>query len=89
MKSIVYNAKVVNNVAVGIDSTITGGVEIPDNKFVPPGNVITTQAQVDSLPSRIGAPFEKYNEGVIHVNGHLLGDIVKKNLKNNKKEKHR
>lgn len=68
MKSIIYNAKVGKNVAIGISSTITSGVIIPDNKFVPPGSVITTQSQADSLPSRIGTPFEKYNEGVIHVN---------------------
>jgi carbonic anhydrase len=68
MKSIVYNAKVGNNVAVGISSVITNGVEIPDNKFVPPGSVITSQEQANNLPDRIGTPFEEYNEGVVDVN---------------------
>ena len=68
MKSIVYNAKVGNNVAVGISSVITNGVEIPDNKFVPPGSVITSQEQANNLPDRIGTPFEEYNKGVVDVN---------------------
>ena len=80
MKSIIYNAKVGNNVAVGIASTITGVVTIPDNKFVPPGSIITTQVQADGLPSRIGTPFEKYNEGVIHVNEALASGYDKEGL---------
>ena len=68
MKSIVYNAKVGNNVAVGISSVITNGVEIPDNKFVPPGSVVTSQEQANNLPDRIGTPFEEYNKGVVDVN---------------------
>ena len=71
MKTIVYNAKVGNNVAVGISSVITNGVEIPDNKFVPPGSIITTQQQADNLPDRIGTPFEEYNKGVVDVNSKL------------------
>ena len=71
MESLVFNAKVGNNVAIGVSSTITGGVEIPDNKFVPPGSIITTQEQVDNLPSRIGSPYEKINEEVVHVNEKL------------------
>ena len=43
MESLVFNAKVGNNVAIGVSSTITGGVEVSDNKFVPPGSIITTQ----------------------------------------------
>jgi carbonic anhydrase/acetyltransferase-like protein (isoleucine patch superfamily) len=68
MKTIVYNAKVGNNVAVGISSVITNGVEIPDNKFVPPGSVITSPEQANNLPDRIGTPFEEYNKGVVDVN---------------------
>src|SRR5215212_5886841 len=71
MKTIVYNAKVGNNVAVGISSVITNGVEIPDNKFVPPGSVVTSQEQADNLPDRIGTPFEEYNKGVVDVNSKL------------------
>jgi carbonic anhydrase len=71
MESLVFNAKIGNNVAIGVSSTITGGVEIPDNKFVPPGSIITTQEQVDKLPDRIGSPYETINEEVVHVNEKL------------------
>ncbi|MBI1829490.1 MAG: carbonic anhydrase [Thaumarchaeota archaeon] len=71
MKSLIFNAKVGSNVAVGVSSTITGGVVIPDNKFVSPGSVIVTQQQADALPSRIGSPYENINKDVIHVNENL------------------
>ncbi len=70
MESLVFNAKIGNNVTIGVSSTITGGVEIPDNKFVPPGNIITTQQDVDKLSNRIGSPYETINE-VVHVNEKL------------------
>jgi carbon dioxide concentrating mechanism protein CcmM len=71
MKSLIFNAKIGNRVAVGVSSTITDGVTIPDNKFVPPGTIITTQAQADALPSRIGSPYEAINNAVLHVNQEL------------------
>lgn len=71
MKSLIFDAKVGNSVAIGVSSTITGGVVIADNKFVAPGSVITTQQQADALPSRIGSPYEKINYAVIHVNENL------------------
>lgn len=71
METLVFNTKVGNNVAIGVASTITGGVEIPDNRYVPPGSVITTQAQADSLPQRVGSPYENTNEAVVHVNESL------------------
>src|SRR5579885_2647733 len=64
-------ARVGSNVAIGVSSTITGGVVIADNKFVAPGSVITTQQQADALPSRIGSPYENINYAVIHVNENL------------------
>ena len=71
MKSLIFNAKVGNRVAIGVSSTITNGVRIPDNKFVPPGSIVTTQAQADALPSRVGSPYERINGGVLHVNQEL------------------
>jgi carbon dioxide concentrating mechanism protein CcmM len=71
MESLVFNAKIGNNVAIGVSSTITGGVEIPDNKFVPVGSTITTQEQVDKLPNRIGSDYENINKEVVHVNEKL------------------
>jgi carbonic anhydrase len=69
MKSLIFNAKVGNRVAIGVSSTITDGVRIPDNKFVPPGSIITTQAQ--ALPARVGSPYDTINSGVLHVNQEL------------------
>lgn len=71
MKSLIFNAKIGKRVAIGVSSTITDGVTIPDNKFVPPGTIITTQAQADALPSRIGSPYEAINNAVLHVNQEL------------------
>lgn len=71
MDSIIFNAKVGNNVAIGISSTISNGVSIPDNKFVPPGSVIRAQEEADALHLRIGSPYENTNEAVLHVNEEL------------------
>jgi carbonic anhydrase len=71
MKSLIFNAKVGKRVAIGVSSTVTNGVTIPDNKFVPPGSIITTQAQADALPARVGSPYEKINAAVLHVNQEL------------------
>jgi carbonic anhydrase/acetyltransferase-like protein (isoleucine patch superfamily) len=85
MKSLIFNAKVGNNVAVGVSSTITGGVVIPDNKFVPPGSVIVTQQQADALPSRIGSPYENINKDVIHVNENLAEGYSQQDIEKIKK----
>jgi hypothetical protein len=58
--------------AMGVSSTITNGVTIPDDKFVPPENIITSQAEADALPSRIGSPYEAINSAVLHVNQALV-----------------
>ena len=71
MKSFIFNAKIGKRVAIGVSSTITNGVIIPDNKFVPPGTIVTTQEQANALPSRIGSPYEKINNAVIDVNKEL------------------
>jgi len=71
MKSLIFNAKVGKRVAIGVSSTVTDGVTIPDNKFVPPGSIITTQAQADALPARVGSPYENINSFLLHVNQEL------------------
>ena len=71
MEAMLFNAKIGSGVAVGVSATITGGVEIPDGRFVPPGAVITTQEQADALPERVGSPYEGTNEAVLHVNQQL------------------
>ena len=71
MESLVFDAKLGNDVAVGVSSTITGGVEVADDKFVPPGSVITTQEEADALPERVGSAYENINTAVVHVNEKL------------------
>src|SRR6187200_574121 len=71
MNSFIFNANIGKRVAIGVSSTITDGVTIPDNKFVPPGSIIATQAQADALPPRVGSPYEKINSAVLHVNQEL------------------
>ena len=73
MEALVFNAKIGNNVAVGVSATITGGVVIEDGKFVPPGAVIATQEQADSLPERVGSAYETINAAVVDVNLQLAG----------------
>jgi carbonic anhydrase len=73
MKSIIFDAKVGNNVAIGISSTISNGVSIPDNKFVPPGSVILDQEEADALPPRIGSSYENINPTVVDLNEQLAG----------------
>jgi carbon dioxide concentrating mechanism protein CcmM len=71
MNTLIFNAKIGQRVAIGVSSTITNGVTIADDKFVPPGSVISTQAQADALPKRIGSPYATINNGVLHVNQEL------------------
>jgi len=86
---LIFNAKVGNNVAVGVSSTITGEVEIPDDKFVPPGSVITTQEQANDLPERFGTPYENINEAVLNVNQQLAYKYDERDLEKllNEREK--
>jgi carbonic anhydrase len=71
MKSLIFNAKVGKRDEIGVSSTVTDGVTIPDDKFVPPRSIITSQAQADGLPSRVGSPYENLNIFVLHVNEEL------------------
>jgi carbonic anhydrase len=80
METTLFDAKIGDNVAIGVASTITGEVMIEDNKFVPPGSVITTQEQADALPSRIGSTYENINDAVLHVNEQLAEGYEKMNL---------
>ena len=77
-KSVVFNAKIGNNVAVGIGSTITGGVHIDDDRYVAPGSVITTQEQADLLPPRVGSEYENLNKAVIQVNERIAEGLLAK-----------
>ena len=81
MNSFIFNAKIGKRVAIGVSSTITDGVTIPDNEFVPPGSIIATQAQADALPPRVGSPYEKINSAVLHVNQELAKDMMHESFK--------
>jgi len=76
MKSLIFDAKLGKNVAVGISSTVTGGVEIADDRYVPPGSVITTQEEADLLPPRVGSAYEKINQAVINVNERIAEALL-------------
>lgn len=78
MKSMVFNAKLGKDVAVGVGSVITGGVVIGNDRYVPPGSVITTQEQADLLPPRIGSDYEKINKAVINVNERIAEGLLAK-----------
>lgn len=71
MKTLSFNAKLGKRDAIGVSNTITNGVTIPVDKFLPPGSIITTQAQADKLPARVGSPYEKLNDFVLHVSQEL------------------
>lgn len=71
MEALVFNAKIGDGVAVGVSATVTGGVEIADGRFVPPGKVVATQEQADALPERVGSAYEGTNTAVISVNQQL------------------
>ncbi len=77
MKSIIFNAKVVNNVAIGISSTIIGGVTIPDNKYVPPWQCYHKTKPSRLIARKIGSPYEKTNKVVIDINTNLSKEYQK------------
>lgn len=80
MEALVFNAKIGNNVAVGVAAVVTGGVVIADGLFVPPGAVITTQEQADALPERLGSAYQDINEAVVNVNLQLAEGYDKLDL---------
>src|ERR1041385_7440650 len=43
MKSFIFNAKIGKRVAIGVSSTITDGIIIHDDKFIPPGTLHVNQ----------------------------------------------
>ena len=54
--------------------------KIADDKFVPPGSVITTQEEADALPGRVGSAYENINTAVVHVNEKLAEEYGKLGL---------
>ena len=72
--------KLAKKVAQGVSRTITNGVTIPYNRFIPPGSLVTNQTVAEKLPLRVGSPYEKINSFVIHVNKEITKGNNAKNI---------
>jgi carbonic anhydrase/acetyltransferase-like protein (isoleucine patch superfamily) len=70
MQAQVFNAKIGRRCVVAPRALVMG-VEVADERLVPPGAVITTQEAADALGSVRGTAFEKLNGAVVHVNTSL------------------
>jgi carbonic anhydrase/acetyltransferase-like protein (isoleucine patch superfamily) len=66
-QSLVFQAVVGKNVYISNYTVVTGKVVIPDNRFIPPGAVIDTQAKADQLGDRPKDAAE-FTEAVLRVN---------------------
>ena len=51
-------------------------MHVDDDRYVPPGSVITTQEQADLLPPRVGSEYENLNKAVIQVNERLAEGLL-------------
>ncbi|NUP12658.1 MAG: hypothetical protein HOW73_41995 [Polyangiaceae bacterium] len=65
-KAVVHDSVVGSHCFVGIGAVVVG-VEVPDNRFVPHGTIVSTQAAADALPEVAHAQLE-FNEDVVDVN---------------------
>lgn len=65
-KAVVHDAVVGSHCFIGIGAVVVG-VEVPDNRFVPHGMIVSTQAVADALPEVAHAQLE-FNEDVVDVN---------------------
>ncbi len=68
MQALVFKATIGKNVVIEPGAKIIG-VNVPSERYVPAGAVVTTQAQADALPEITpDYPFATLNAGVLHVN---------------------
>jgi len=65
-KAVVHDSVVGSHCSVGIGAVVVG-VEVADNRFVPHGSIIDTQAKADALPP-VTAAHQHFNEDVVDVN---------------------
>lgn len=65
-KAVVHDAVVGSHCSIGIGAVVVG-VEVPDNRFVPHGSIIDTQAKADALPP-VTMAHQHFNEDVVDVN---------------------
>ncbi len=76
-KAIVHDSILGDNCFIG-HGAIVVGVEIPANKYVPPGTLVDHPTKVDELPET-EEKHHHFNEDVVHVNRGLV-DAYRKNL---------
>jgi carbonic anhydrase/acetyltransferase-like protein (isoleucine patch superfamily) len=71
MQALVFKAKVGNNCVLEPKSAAIG-VTIPDSRYVPAGEVVTSQAEADKLPVITDDyAYRHTNEAVVYVNTNL------------------
>ncbi len=81
LQSQIFNAKVEKNCFIGVKSLVTNGVVIKEGSFVPPGSVITEQAQADELGKVADSGFSALNAAVVHVNKSLASKGIEEKKK--------
>jgi carbonic anhydrase/acetyltransferase-like protein (isoleucine patch superfamily) len=70
--AIVFNAIVGNGCYISIGALVTGGIRIPEGRFVPPFVMVDTQEEADALPP-VPQSQEEFAREVIHVNTEFPG----------------
>ncbi len=71
MKAFVFRARVGKGCVIEPGATVMG-VQVPDGRYVPAGQVVRTQEAADALPAVTeDYPLAKLNRGVVHVNVEL------------------
>jgi carbonic anhydrase/acetyltransferase-like protein (isoleucine patch superfamily) len=75
MQALVFNARVGGNCVIEPGAKVFGRggmITIPDGRFVKVGQIVTTQAEADSLPVVDASyPYAKINRAVVGVNVQL------------------
>lgn len=77
MQALVFKATIGKNVVIEPGAKVIG-VNVPAERYIPAGSVITTQAQADALPEITQAyVFATVNAGVLRVNQSLASAYLK------------
>jgi carbonic anhydrase/acetyltransferase-like protein (isoleucine patch superfamily) len=77
MQALVFRATIGKNVVIEPGATVIG-VTIADERYVPAGMVVTSQAAADALPAITSSyAYAKLNDGVLRVNAQLAEGYLK------------
>jgi carbonic anhydrase len=80
MQAFVFKSHIGNGCVLEPKSAAIG-VTVADGKYIPAGEVVTTQARADALPSIYeGYAYQHTNEAVVYVNTNLATGYNKANL---------